>query len=439
MIKRKINRKVGYISVAMSALLLAGCSTSVKEPTATEVVDAHLTTKGDEITTEGEGEMITESEIPSEAEDFSKYVYQFANTYMKVADGNETYVFSPYSLCSLLGMVDNGAIGETKKEIEAALGITNIDSFNKSYQLLSNQTWGKGIHYQTATSIWKDKGLDQLTGEDDFSKVCKEYYDADVFTVDFSEEYDQIRSDIQKWVAEKTNNFIPDYKSEIAENSCMSALNTVYMKGTWQYPFDASATYEDVFYGIGGEEKVSFMKMSGKSLPYYEQNGCVAVELPYEDSSLVMRFIMAQDGNTLETWNNMSSEEQITFLNKLGKSEPRIIKNLSIPKLNYNQKTDNLPETLQKMNITTLFQQNAGLDQIGPDLYVSNVTQQVRLQVDELGTEATAVTEMIFRENCVMIEEDGVDFVADKPFLLVLQEKESGTILFMGNIVSIEE
>ena len=84
MIKRKINRKVGYISVAMSALLLAGCSTSVKEPTATEVVDAHLTTKGDEITTEGEGEMITESEIPSEAEDFSKYV--FGMSYQTIKD-----------------------------------------------------------------------------------------------------------------------------------------------------------------------------------------------------------------------------------------------------------------------------------------------------------------------------------------------------------------
>ena len=446
--KRKINKRAGYISVVMSTLLLAGCGTPVKEPTA-EVVEEQVTTMGDVIPTESEtpiereattkGEVPTESKIPAAAADFSKYVYQFANTYMKTANGNETYVFSPYSFCGALGMINNGATGQTREEIETVLGIHDMDSFNTSYQLFSNQNLGNGSTFQTASSIWKDEALEKLTGEDDFSKMCKEYYNADIFNVDFSEDCEEIRRDIQKWVAEKTGNFIPDYKSQIEREHRMSVLNTVYMKGTWKYPFDAASTYEDVFYGIQGDENVSFMKMNGKSLPYYEANGCVAVELPYEDSSLVMRFIMAEDGSTYETWNSMSSEEQIAFLNKLGDSEPRRIKTLSIPKLDYNQKTDNLMEMFQKMGICSLFLPDAGLDNIGEDLYVTTITQQVRLQVDEMGTEAAAVTEILMKDNCVMIEEDGVDFVADKPFLLVLQEKESGTILFMGNVVSIDE
>lgn len=418
------NKKIGYISIAISALLVVGCGAPAKEPV--EAIPEESPTTASDV-------IFTEKETPATAEDFSKYVYQIAHSYMKTADRNKTYVFSPYSVCGLIGMVNNGATGETKAEIETALGIQSMDAFNASYRLFQEQDFGEGSTFQTAYSIWKDE---KLSGDKAFSKVCKEYYDADVFSVNFSKDCEQIRSDIQSWVAEKTNNFIPDYQSTIDKNQQMTLLNTVYMKGKWRYPFDASSTYEQVFHGLAGEENVPFMHLHDESFLYYKKNGCVAIELPYRDSNLVMRLVMAERGNTIETWNGMSVEEQSAFLNALGNSEPEKIGTLSMPKLDYNDKISNLKEILQKMGICKLFEEDAELEAIGKDILVTDVAQQVRLQVDEAGTEAAAVTEMMCGSEAIM-EEETVDFIADKPFLLVLQDKNSGTILFMGNIVSI--
>lgn len=201
-------------------------------------------------------------------------------------------------------------------------------------------------------------------------------------------------------------------------------------------------THERTFHGTAGDSIVEMMCRNNQSYRYIEQNGIKGIALPYKDSSIAMKvFIPASNEEETDIgtiFAAMTPEEREALLDSLDAAKKEEIANLVLPKFTDEHSIDGLTELLQDMGMESAFQENANFDSISEDIYVSLVLHKAKIEVDEQGTKAAAVT-VIAMQNCeAVMEKKVVNFIADRPFYYVLQDTETGVILFMGRVNNLE-
>lgn len=353
------------------------------------------------------------------------------------ADG-ENYFFSPYSLCSAMTLLDNAADGETKAQMEEVLGITDLQDWNMQLSLYMNQEQPKQAKLTSANSLWFDQ---QFVFSDrayeSYLPLVEFYYDAELYQADFEHDPDGTKARINQWVLENTGGMIENFKEEVDPDTALSLINAVYFYGEWSYPFAAEMTRKETFYGAGGNCIVDMMHGGDLWLSYYESDGIRGLSLPYGDGSKVMNFLLPSEnaqGTVSELFGALSAEDKNQFLENLMNADTSYINLLQIPKFRMSETIDQLKEILADMGMRNVFDGTlAQLPGLG-DIYVDSASHMAQLEVDELGSRAAAVTELECKDACAPIVEEAVDFVIDRPFLFLIQDQETGMILFMGQV-----
>lgn len=368
----------------------------------------------------------------------NQFAFDFFANLKEEDEGN--IFFSPYSISTAVAMASEGARGETAREIEKVFHLPS-DEKNRREAIMAtyDRINTKEAKYQlsTANALWIQKDYEIL---DDYLQTVKKYYDGHATNVDFHEKPEEARQMINKWVEDKTNQKIKSLFPEGSLDSLTRLVltNAVYFKGKWENPFPKELTIDQDFKVNATETvKTPMMALSGTEarFNYGEANDLQILEMEYEGKKLSMLILLPKDQDlgvlekslsleNLKTWKNSMSTKQVTVF---------------IPKFTFDTKYS-LNENLKAMGVPLAFQEptaTSGADFTGitkeKELYIGMVVHQAFVEVNEEGTEAAAATGMTLRQN--IASSQPILFKADHPFIFLIQEKETGNILFMGRVM----
>ena len=356
--------------------------------------------------------------------------------YRQLKSDKENLFFSPLSIDIALLMAKEGARNDTKRAFEKVLHIDSTmdskDALNFVLNLKSCKDSSNQLNIANAIWIQRDYLLNT-----NFLKTVQTNYLADAFQVDFLNKYNSVNQ-INKWAAQKTNNLIQQVISpdQINDSTRLVITNAIYFMGKWAKKFESNLTRKENFYGINRDTvKTDFMHETGR-MDYFENNDFQMIAKYYKgyDKSFCVILPKKRYGiSAIETRMNKSLFDSI--LNHV------VIKEvvLSIPKLRL-ETSYSLKESLSRLGLEKAFTDKADFTGISaqPLLKISNVSQVAYINVDEVKTEAAAVTKITmsyFGSTIHPKPKPIIYFTADHPFLFLIIDNQTKGIVFMGRYV----
>jgi serpin B len=341
---------------------------------------------------------------------------------------------SPYSASTVLQMVSSGAAGTTQTEMRHALGISAMTPGNL---FVANRETGGLINRKNtnflltaANAVWYKAGapIERAFIEDDLL-----FFGAKVEGVDFSNPSSVAA--INAWASEETRGKINQIASyPMDPRTQLFLANAVYFLGAWENPFDTNDTTPQFFYlNNGGWETVSMMSQTG-SFNYCQTNGYQAVQLPYRGGDLAMYVFLPLPGtNLVDILGAMSGESWLQDIQPAFSAQQGT---LNLPKFDLDYRVSLVP-ALKGLGMRAAFSNNADFAGISTKerLSISDVKQEAVVTVNELGTEAAAVTTVTIVGTVVgPVPPQAFQMDVDRPFLFVIQDQQAGMILFMGTV-----
>lgn len=442
-------RKRGMVYILLVSLVagLCGCKTAEIEPAGSvefpyKISDELVIGIGEpDETSEGEelpGLSKEEEEMLAGMTNLPAGVNGFAfNLYEQLGEDEDVF-FSPYSLCAALSMLNLGADEETKAQIEAVLGIEDFDVWNTEMQKYLERQWTDDTYVITANAIWMDENKEFAdTIEKGFLEPAAEYYQSELHKGDFKGNVTTVVGEMNDWAKEHTKDMISKVIGRLPESAVMVLLNAVYFEGKWDNAFKENMTCKDSFYGTNGETRIDMMNQYWEEYAYVEYEGIKGVSLPYMGGEVAMKIFIPieDDGDITELFGELSDTEKQHLLDKLDTCGKEELTRLTIPKFTMEKSIDDLSEILADMGMESVFDPNkANFDVIAEDLYVSQILHKAKIEVDEEGTKAAAVTAIVTNDATAAMDRVYYEFVADRPFVYVLQDTKTGMILFLGRV-----
>jgi len=341
---------------------------------------------------------------------------------------DENIFVSPLSLHMALGMLLNGAGGQTAEEMRKTLRLDNLsaEDANAIYKQLMEglpQADPK-VTTKLANSIFYRQGFDV---EQAFIQKSQDFFKAKVSAEDFGSPTAVAR--INQWASDNTNGKIKEVIKEISRDQVMFLMNALYFKGDWKYQFDPKDTQDAPFTLVSGQKKTVKMMRQTSTLRRAYRPTYAAVELPYGDGTYSMTVLLPNEGSSADALiRSMNAGEWSQLQQGMAEGKTTV----GLPKFTLEYES-NLNAVLQQMGMPTAFTTQAdftGLNRAG-NLRISFVKQNTFVAVDEKGTEAAAVT-------TIGVELTSVGpgpIVCDRPFVVLITEKQTGAVLFMGKIV----
>ncbi len=396
----------------IALLALVSCSESVEEPQ--EYAPIKLDLKSQEIV-DGSNEF-------------------GINLFKEVASatGEANVMISSLSVSQALGMTWNGARGATRDEMTEMMGfsVDNNEELNRSNKTVRDalMTADNMIEMDIANSIWY-RNTFQVKQE--FIDVNKKFYDAEVKSLNF-ENVAGSKKVINGWVNDKTKGKINEIIDDINPDDVMFLINAVYFKGKWKFKFREDDTVEDAFRYADGHTADVKMISQKTDLEYFEADDYKGVALPYGNGHFRMIVVLPHEDMCLK---DMVSDLDGNFLLSRVNSAQKTGVDLKLPKFTF--KCDLLLNApLQELGMKTAFADNADLSGISSSrgLTISKVHHKTFIEVNEEGTESAAVTCVTTSLTSVGSGGSLVLLVVDRPFLFLIQEKDTGAILFMGQV-----
>lgn len=414
---------------------LAGCGTNTpgNNPGHTKT-DSSVTSLTDNITvTSVKTDITSFDQLKNGINEFSMNMYS-------ALPADENIFYSPYSIASALSMLDVGAGGTTKNELENALGITDLDEWNDEMKAYLSKDWSQNTFVNTANSVWMNKGTTWAANiNSDFLTPAKDYYSGEIYEADFDGQADKVVQNVNNWVSDNTNKMIPEILKEIPGGTVMMLINAVYFEGKWDTPFTEDKTFQSSFYGTDKESVVDMMHLYGEHFTYMDNGEIKGITLPYDGDSVVMKVFMptADDGDINELFDKLSNEEKQKLIDSLDDASNVEIDTLQLPKFTDEQSIDGLDDILKNMGIQSAYSESADFSKIADGIAVSSVNHKAKVIVDENGTKAAAETDIMIKETAMMPSEETYNFIVDKPFVYVIEDQSTGMILFMGRVNSL--
>ena len=340
-------------------------------------------------------------------------------------------LFSPLSASLALSMTATGAAGETASQMTKVLGFDKFstDDVNRYYRKMIDAllTVDPGTAFEIANSIWID---DKIKVKHGFIDDCKKYYACEVYPADFSSQ--ATIDKVNKWCSDKTHGKITSILEEPDPELVMALMNALYFNGSWKYTFPE--VFKDRFTTISGKTTGMEMMQLSTELSYGEYDGFRMVDLPYGNGAFSMKVILPDEK---EDFGKAVKRFDAGILDKLnGKLTSKDVF-LKMPKFSFEYQSD-LDKVLVALGMEDAFDcAKADFSKMSDGLYIGFVKQKTFIDVNESGTEAAAVTIVGMYKNAIDGNpQDIVMFIADRPFIFVIQENSTGAVLFIGQKVS---
>ncbi|XP_028818833.1 neuroserpin isoform X2 [Denticeps clupeoides] len=360
---------------------------------------------------------------------------------------DENIIFSPVSVALALGMLELGARGASLEQIRQVVGFSHFRD-DEEFSLLRNLTQDLLAHEEQyvvrlANSLYLQTGV---PFNPDFLQLMKKYFRAEVETVDFSESA-AVAEKINAWVENHTENKIHDLLSaeDFSSITRLTLVNAMYFRGSWKNQFRPENTRTFSFSKDDGSEVQTLMMYQQGDFYYGEfsdgssEAGGVyqVLEMPYEGEDMSMMIVLPRQEVPLAT---LEPIIKAALLEDWANNVKRQKVEVYLPRFKVEQKID-LRDTLQELGIRNIFTKEADLSamttelQDRKDLFVGKAVQKAYLEVTEEGAEGAAGSGMIALTRTLVLYPQ---VMADHPFFFVIRNRKTGSILFMGRVMSPE-
>jgi len=357
--------------------------------------------------------------------------------YAKLSAAKGNLSFSPYSISTALAMTYAGARGQTAAQMANVLHFgPDAPALHKAFGGLItglNEAGKRGdFSLVVANALWAQQGY---KFEQDFLDLVASAYRGGVQEVDFQKATEAARKTINGWVEKQTNdkiqNLIP--AGVLDELARLVLTNAMYLKAPWQSPFDEKATREGQFTLLDGSKVRAPLMHQTRRLGYLAGEGFQALELPYKGGSLSMVVFLPMRVDGLPRFEQALTAEKLAGW--LAALVPREVV-VTLPKFRV-ASSFNLADALKSLGMTDAFGEGADFSGMNGrrDLFIQAVLHKAYVDVNESGTEAAAATAVVMRVKGIVGREAPI-FRADRPFLFLIRDRRSGSILFLGRLMN---
>ncbi|MCC7570950.1 serpin family protein [Candidatus Micrarchaeota archaeon] len=356
--------------------------------------------------------------------------------YSQVKSEPGNIFFSPYSISSAFAIVYGGGDGQTADEIKQVFYFPEDTSkLRPNFAAIYNDINFGGSDYelQTANALWVQNNYPLL---ETYTKTVESYYGGKANNVDFVGNTEGSRQEINSWVEQQTKNKIQNLFPAGSLNPLnrLVITNAIYFKGTWVKQFNKDYT-RDAEFRVTPTQKVtvSMMQLTGENadFDYTETDNIQILQMPYEGDKLSMLILLPKDDDISLVENELSIENLNNWRKNLKQEKVYVY----LPKFTFT-KEYNLNNHLITMGMPSSF--DAGKADFSGmtnnrDLFINKVVHKAFVDVNEEGTEAAAATGIAFTLSASSYQEHYV-FRADHPFIFLIQDTNSGNILFIGRV-----
>ncbi|SEA50580.1 serpin family protein [Alkalimonas amylolytica] len=424
-----------YLSLVFAALVITGCgdSDSVAPPVQQEPAPV--------------GYQYSQSNLPRDLQpqisaaafeqfidnnnDFALKLYQWQ------AGKNENLFFAPVSVSLAMAMSYAGARQQTATEMATALNFQlpdeQLHSAINKLLLRLHETATTGdypITFNLTQASWLEQSYVVLP---EYLDLLAVHYDAGVHQIDFKEQPDKARSTINNWVAEQTEGKLTELLSDgsVTTDTRLMLLNTMFFKANWAQPFKPADTQQADFFLLDGSAvQVPLMQQNAVRALYAEGAGYQVIRLAYANQQFAMLVLVPAEGNFAA----FEAELNLNRLQQIRQQLSEHLVDLKLPKFQWQHEL-NLKTVLQDFGMHEAFQPGSA-DFSGIDgtqsLFVGSAVHQAVIDVDEYGTEAAAATAV---EMGVTSAPPPAVLTVNRPFIYLIEEQDTGSILFMGRIL----
>jgi serpin B len=344
---------------------------------------------------------------------------------------------SPYSISTALAMVEVGAKGDTATEMIKVLRLSLPESklfpaIDTQRKLLVSSAETPDFQLHVANRLWGQKGVTFLPR---FLQILGSDFGADLGPLDFRQT-ETARTTINAWIDAQTNHKIQDLLAPgvLSADTRLVLTNAIYFKARWQEVFEKSATADAAFQTTASDH-VSVPTMHETQHFFYAATDHLQVlELPYNGGVTSMLILLPKKVDGLG-----ELEKQLTAENLKGWTsnlQSRRVK-VSLPRFKLTSEFS-LGETLASLGMPLAFSSKADFTRMSAEekLSISAVIHKAFVDVNEEGTEAAAATAVAITALAIPVREEAVEFRADHPFLFLIRDNRTQSILFLGSLAN---
>lgn len=357
----------------------------------------------------------------------------FKKLALKNTKSGKNTMISPVSLIVALGMLENGARGESLSQIEKAFGV-KVGELNEWYKLWSKLQFSSGEDtLKLANSVWYREESSGLRVKNEFLKVLGDIYLAEAISAKFDE---STVKDVNGWVNKNTDGMIDSIIDKLDGDSSMLLINATAFKGVWADEYKDKDVRENVKFKRENGKIDRVTMLSSTENRYFENKYLTGTKKHYKDGYYIM-LMLPKKGYTVS---NVLEKMSKKSFDKLVKSEEDAEVHLKLPCFKYEYKVANCRSALKKMGIADVFDKKradlSGMATIenGDNLYVDKVIHKTFIELDREGTKAAAVTAIDIKCTAMPMTPKVKKVTLNRPFIYAICDEATGIPVFMGTV-----
>lgn len=424
---KNFKRTLAAILAACAMLNLAGCSENNDMGRADDLVIG-ANDSGDRTNSSGSADITKPQYYPIELSENN--TVNSVKLFDVISADKKNAMFSPISLNMALGLIEAGAAGDTKAAIDSYLRTENYPDLAQRYMQLAKDSYTfKGTYnnrnnvLEIANSFWADHSLPLKT---DYKKLVSDKFDAEIQSVEFADKTKTLGK-INGWVNEKTHKMIPSILQDYSEDTAAVLINTIYFESAWVKEWYIDKNNKEAFTLTDGTTKeLPLMYKSANS--YFENDGATAFSYRYMNGLDFIGILPKETGEfTLESLDIPSLLESESYDYDVDAAMPEFAFDSAFA----------LKDVLTAAGLGIIFDEDkadfSGISDIR--LWVSEILQKTRIELDKNGTKAAAVTAAVMEAGSAMpMPKETKTVRLDRPFAFMIYDKNENQILFMGKV-----